>query len=122
MFKVLVRSHLDYCDIIYHIPSKQDHFGVTLSYLMEKIERIQYQAALALAHGRVQIAPNCMTNWAGNPYLIVVGADAYQNYTRFCVTKPLLISKTNCLHSSDPCTVKIVAINFMAYGAKHLDI
>ena len=48
MFKVLVRSHLDYCDIIYHVPSKQDQFGVTLSYLMEKVERIQYQAALAI--------------------------------------------------------------------------
>ena len=48
MFKVLVRSHLDYCHIIYHVPSKQDQFGVTLSYLMEKVERIQYQAALAI--------------------------------------------------------------------------
>ena len=48
MFKVLVRSHLNYCDIIYHVPSKQDQFGVTLSYLMEKVERIQYQAALAI--------------------------------------------------------------------------
>ena len=48
MFKVLVRSHLDYCDIIYHVPARQDQFGVTLSYLMEKVERIQYQAALAI--------------------------------------------------------------------------
>ena len=48
MFKVLVCSHLDYCDIIYHVPSKQDQFGATLSYLMEKVERIQYQAALAI--------------------------------------------------------------------------
>ena len=37
MYKALVRSHLDYCDIIYHIPSK---FGVALNYLMEKVERI----------------------------------------------------------------------------------
>ena len=48
MFKSLVRSHLDYCDIIYHIPSRQDQFGVTLNSLMEKVERIQYQAALAV--------------------------------------------------------------------------
>ena len=48
MFKALVRSHLDYCKIIYHIPSKQDQFGVTLNSLMEKVERIQYQAALAV--------------------------------------------------------------------------
>ena len=48
MFKALVRSHLDYCDIIYHIPSKHNQFGATLNSLMEKVERIQYQAALAI--------------------------------------------------------------------------
>ena len=48
MFKALVRSYLDYCDIINHIPSKQDQFGVTLNSLMEKVEIIQYQAAHAV--------------------------------------------------------------------------
>ena len=48
MYKALIRSHLDYCDTLYHIPSKQDQFGVTLNSLMEKAERIQYQAALAV--------------------------------------------------------------------------
>ena len=48
MYKALVRSHLDYCDIIYHIPSLQTQFGVTQSDLMEKVEIIQYQAALAV--------------------------------------------------------------------------
>ena len=51
MYKVLVRSHLDYCDIIYHEPSQQNQppLCVTLmSLLMEKVERIQYQAALAV--------------------------------------------------------------------------
>ena len=48
MYKALVRSHLDYCDIIYHTPSKQDQFGGILNSLMEKAERIQYQAALAI--------------------------------------------------------------------------
>ena len=48
MYKALVRSHLDYCDIIYHIPSVQTQFGVNLTDLMEKAERIQYQAALAV--------------------------------------------------------------------------
>ena len=48
MYKALVRSHLDYCDIIYHIPSVQTQFGVNLPDLMEKAERIQYQAALAV--------------------------------------------------------------------------
>ena len=39
MYKTLVRSHLDYCDIIYHIPSHQN----------QAVERIQYQAALAVS-------------------------------------------------------------------------
>ena len=43
MYKTLVRSHLDYCDIIYHIPSHQNQaplLGVTLNSLMKKVERI----------------------------------------------------------------------------------
>ena len=48
MHNALVRSYLDYCDIIYHIPSLQTQFGVTQSDLMEKVESIQYQAALAV--------------------------------------------------------------------------
>ena len=49
-YKALVCSHLDYCDIIYHEPSQQyiSPIGVTLNSLMEKAERIQYQAALAV--------------------------------------------------------------------------
>ena len=50
MYKALVRSNFDNCDVIYHIPSitHQPHLGRTLSSLMEKVERIQYQAALAI--------------------------------------------------------------------------
>ena len=50
MYKVLVRSHLDYCDTIYHLPpsNSQINLGVTLTSLMEKVERTQYQAALAI--------------------------------------------------------------------------
>ena len=51
MYQALVRSHLDYCHIIYHIPShqKQSTLVVTLNLQMEKVERIQYQAALAIS-------------------------------------------------------------------------
>ena len=51
MYKALVRSHLNYCDITYHIPSHQNQapIGVTQNSLMEKCERIQYQAALAIS-------------------------------------------------------------------------
>jgi len=42
MYKALVRPHLDYCDIIYHEPSKINlpPLGLTLTALMEKVERI----------------------------------------------------------------------------------
>ena len=36
MYKAFVSSHLDYCDIIYHIPSRETQVGVTLNALMEK--------------------------------------------------------------------------------------
>ena len=50
MYKALVRSHLDYCDSIYHIPPivHQPPLGTSLHTLMEKIKSIQYQAALAV--------------------------------------------------------------------------
>ena len=51
MYKTLVRSHLDYCDIIYHMPQIQHQppLGVTLHNLMESIEKNQYEASLAIA-------------------------------------------------------------------------
>ena len=50
MYKAVVRSHLDYCDVIYDVLSKTHHppLGRTLGPLMEKVEGIQYQAALAI--------------------------------------------------------------------------
>ena len=49
MYKSLVCPHLDYCDIIYHIPQVvHPHGGITLHSQMENVEKIQYQAALAV--------------------------------------------------------------------------
>ena len=48
MYKALVRCHLDYCDMIYHIPPTLNERGLTLHTLMEIVEKIQYQAALAI--------------------------------------------------------------------------
>ena len=48
MHKALVRSHVCYCDIIYHVPSKQDLCVGILNFLMEKAERIQCQVAFAI--------------------------------------------------------------------------
>ena len=46
-----VRPHLDYCDIIFHIPSKTNPFesSANLNHLMKMIESTQYQAGLAVS-------------------------------------------------------------------------
>ena len=50
MYNALVRSHLDYCDVIYHIPPKvhPPPLGITLHDHMEMLEKMQSQAALAV--------------------------------------------------------------------------
>ena len=50
MYKALVRSHLDYCDIIYHIAPTINPPPLlpTFNSLMEKLEKVQYQAAFAI--------------------------------------------------------------------------
>ena len=51
IYKMYVRPHLDYCDIIYHVPVISNHFdsSLTLNYQMNVLERTQYQAALAVS-------------------------------------------------------------------------
>ena len=54
IFKMHIRPHLDYCDFIYHIPVKTretNNFDTSrsLNYLMNSLESIQYQAALAVS-------------------------------------------------------------------------
>ena len=51
IYKMYVRPHLDYCDIIYHISVISNHFDFsqTLNYQMDILERTQYQAALAVS-------------------------------------------------------------------------
>ena len=50
LYKLYVRPHLDYGDVIYHIPSKVCEFSqnIFLPSLMEKLESVQYSAALAV--------------------------------------------------------------------------
>ena len=45
-----IRPHLDFCDVIYHIPCITNPFdsSINLNYLMNTLERIQYHAALAI--------------------------------------------------------------------------
>ena len=50
LYKTFIRPHLDYCDVIYHIPHIVNIFdhSISLNPAMERIERVQYQAALAV--------------------------------------------------------------------------
>ena len=49
MYKSLVRSHLDYCDVIFHNPPVMSPtFTLSLPDLMETLERVQYRAGLAV--------------------------------------------------------------------------
>ena len=50
IYKMHVRPHLDFCDIIYHRPEIESLFcsSLRLSYWMEQIERVQYRAALVV--------------------------------------------------------------------------
>ena len=50
IYKLYVRPHLDYGDVIYHIPAKVCDFSgnIVLPNLMEKLESVQYSAALAV--------------------------------------------------------------------------
>ena len=50
LYKLHVRPHLDYGDVIYHIPAKVCEFSrsITLPNLMEKLESVQYSAARAV--------------------------------------------------------------------------
>jgi len=50
IYKTYVRPHLDFCDIIYHSPEVESLFDSSfhLSYWMNQIEKVRYQAALAV--------------------------------------------------------------------------
>ena len=50
LYKLYVRPHLEYGDVIYHIPEKVWEFSGNsiLPSLMEKLESVQYSAALAI--------------------------------------------------------------------------
>ena len=50
LYKLYVRPHLDYGDVIYHIPAKVCDLSqnIVLPNLMDKLESVQYSAALAV--------------------------------------------------------------------------
>ena len=50
LYKLYVGPHLDYGDVLYHNPAKVCEFSnnIFLPHLMEKLESVQYSAALAV--------------------------------------------------------------------------
>ena len=50
IYKMYIRPHLDFCDVIYHVPCITNPFdsSINLKYLMNTLERIQYHCALAI--------------------------------------------------------------------------
>ena len=97
MYEALIRSHLDYCDIIYHIPSHQNQapLGVTLN-SVKKVEKKSKefntnQPLPFLVLGMVPTMLNSTRNWVGNPSQIVVWVGVSYIFTKFLTTRLLLI-------------------------------
>ena len=86
IYKIFVRPHLDYCDIIYHLPRSTSTFDcpINLNFMMQSLESIQYQAALAVSGAwRAQAQLSCMKSLGGRPYLTEDGLEDFVNFTRF---------------------------------------
>ena len=88
MYKALVRSHLDYCYVIYHIPALNSltNLGVTLTSSTEKVEILNTKLPLLLlVHVKVLTGQNITRNWNGtrNGNGLVILRTTNQNYTPF---------------------------------------
>ena len=77
-------SCLDYCDITYHIPSKQDQFGEIVNSQMKKKlkESNTKQHWLLLGHNKAQLIQNPMKNLSENPCLSNVDVGDFYGSTR----------------------------------------
>ena len=74
-YKMYVRPHLDYGDVIYHN---------SRTYLMDLIEQVQYKAALVVS-GCWQVVRSYTMSLAGNPFLIVGGLEGLPTFTRLSI-------------------------------------
>ena len=48
LYKLYIRPHLDYGDVRYYIPNKEDSLPCHGNFLMQELESVQYSAALAI--------------------------------------------------------------------------
>ena len=89
MYKALVCSHLDCCDIIYHMSdlNSQINLGVTLSLEWRRLGEHNINLPFLLfVHGKVLTSRNLTKNWGGKPYITVVGAGTFFRLTRLKIT------------------------------------
>ena len=68
IYKIFVRPHLDYCHIIYHLPSltNSSDSSINLNFMMQSLESTQYQDALAVLgawKGSSKISMNEELGW-----------------------------------------------------------
>ena len=107
MYKTLVRPHLDSCDIIYHIPplNSPSTSGITLSLLVEKVERTQHQAALAITG-----------SWQGSSrtklYEELGWSRRILQIHKIRIILLLFTSKKNYQHFVHPCIELLIKITF----------
>ena len=75
LYKLYVRPHLDYGDVIYRIPQKENNFSSLGNHLMEKLASVQYAAALAVTgtwrgtsrerlYNELGWEPLCLRRWS----------------------------------------------------------
>ena len=86
MYKLYVRPHLDYGDFIYHIPRSMCEFihCVKLTNQMEKLEAVQYSAALAVTGAwKGTSREKYMMSLARSLSTSVDGVDVLFSFTRF---------------------------------------
>ena len=81
MYKKFIRPHFHYCEVIYHIPHITNPFNSTntLTSLIERIENVQYQAALAIT-GTLQGTNRNKKYEDGKSSLIEVGLGVLYNF------------------------------------------
>ena len=68
LYKLYNRPHLDYGDVIYHIPNKEDSLHCHGTFLMQKLESVQY-----LVLGEELLGKRSIVNSVGNHCIIEDG-------------------------------------------------
>ena len=93
IFKLYIRPHLDFCDVIFRIPSITKPFdsSINLNYLMNTLERIQYHPALAITGSWKGTNLNRIYDELGWESLTVVaGVDVFFTFIKFKIILLLL--------------------------------